>query len=344
MAKQLIKGNDAVVRGAILGGCTRFFGYPITPASEIAHGAAAFFPRAGGTFLQAEDEVNAINMVYGAACTGARTMTASSGPGISLMSEGISFIAGCELPAVVVNVMRAGPGLGNIWPEQSDYNQCVKGGGHGNYRNIVLAPASAQEMCDFTYEAFALAERWRMLVMVLSDAYIGQIMEPVELPTRVQHAPRHDWAVHGDGRSRANLFTSIFMDIATQEQQNLKLQAKYAKVQDELVRWDELRTEDAELVLVAYGVTARICTTVVRRLRERGVRAGLLRPKTLWPFPAKRLAELAGTAKRMVSVELSNGQMVDDIRLAVQCRIPVDFLGWMGGQVPSVREVLERLS
>lgn len=343
MAKQLLKGNDAVVRGAILGGCTHFFGYPITPASEIAHAAAEFFPRAGGVFLQAEDEVNAINMVYGGAAAGARVMTASSGPGISLMSEGISYIAGAELPAVVVNVMRAGPGLGNIWPEQSDYNQCVKGGGHGNYRNLVLAPASAQEMCDFTYEAFELAERYRILVMILADAYIGQIMEPVELPTVVRHGARRDWALYADHASRTNLVTSIFMSIEGQGEHNRKLQAKYAQAAQEVVRCEEIETADAELLFVAFGITARVCTSAVRELRGRGIRAGLLRPQTLYPFPSRRIAELAGTAKRIVVAELNNGQMVDDVALAVQGRVPVEALGWMGGHVPSAREIVSRL-
>lgn len=343
MAKQLLKGNDAVVRGAILGGCTHFFGYPITPASEIAHAAAAFFPRAGGVFLQAEDEVNAINMVYGAAAAGARVMTASSGPGISLMSEGISYIAGAELPAVVVNVQRAGPGLGNIWPEQSDYNQCVKGGGHGNYRNLVFAPASAQEMCDFTYAAFALAERYRMLVMILADAYIGQIMEPVELPTVVQHAARRDWALYADRASRANLVTSIFMDVAAQGEHNRKLQAKYAQAAHELVRCEETATADAEILFVAFGITARVCATAVRLLRARGVRAGLLRPQTLHPFPSRRIGELAGSVKRILVAELNNGQMVDDVALAVRGRVSVEPLGWMGGHVPSAREIVERV-
>lgn len=343
MAKQLLKGNDAVVRGAILGGCTHFFGYPITPASEITHAAAVFFPRAGGTFLQAEDEVNAINMVYGASSCGARTMTASSGPGISLMSEGFSCLAGSELPSVVVNVQRAGPGLGNIWPEQSDYNQCVKGGGHGNYRNIVLAPASAQEMCDFTYDAFEIADRYRMLVMILCDAYIGQIMEPVELPTVVRHTTRNDWSVYADRDSRKNLISSIFMSLEAQAAHNQKLQDKYAQAARELVRFEEIETADAEILLVAFGVTARVCTSAVRLLRARGVRAGLLRPQTLYPFPSRRIAELAGSVKRILVAELNNGQMVDDVSLAVQGRVKVEPLGWMGGHVPSAREIVSRI-
>ncbi len=343
MAKQLIKGNDAVVRGAILGGCTHFFGYPITPATEITHGAAEFFPRAGGVFLQAEDEVNAINMVYGAAAAGARAMTASSGPGMSLMSEGISFIAGTDLPAVVVNVQRAGPGLGNIWPEQSDYNQSVKGGGHGNYRNLVLAPSSAQEMCDFTYQAFELAERYRMLVMILADAYVGQIMEPVELPTVVKRAPAHPWAVRADRATRENLHTSIFMSIEVQSEVNRKLQEKYALVCANEVRFEETRTEDAEILFVAFGITARVCATAVRSLRARGVRAGLFRPQSLYPFPTQRLAELSKSVKRIIVAELNNGQMVDDVSLAVQGRCKVESFGWMGGHVPSAREIVSRI-
>ncbi|MDR2588404.1 MAG: 3-methyl-2-oxobutanoate dehydrogenase subunit beta, partial [Spirochaetales bacterium] len=234
MDKQLIKGNEAVIFGALLGGATHFFGYPITPASEIAHGAAHYFTATGNVFLQAEDEVNAINMLYGAASAGARVLTASSGPGISLMAEGISYIAGAELPAVVVHVQRAGPGLGNIWPEQGDYNMVVKGGGHGNYRNIVLAPFSAQEMCDFTYRAFELAERYRMMVFILADAYIGQIMEAVELPGEVKKAPRQDWALYADKESRKNLVSSILMNTDLLSAHNWKLHDKYKKLGEEI--------------------------------------------------------------------------------------------------------------
>ncbi len=342
MDKQLIKGNEAVVFGAILGGATHFFGYPITPASEIAHAAAQYFNGTGRCFLQAEDEVNAINMIYGAAAAGARVMTGSSGPGIALMAEGISYLAGAELPAVIVDVQRAGPGLGNIWPEQGDYNMVVKGGGHGNYRNIVLAPYSAQEMCDFTYRAFEIAERYRMTVFILSDAYIGQIMEPVLLPVEVRHAARNDWALYADRESRGNLVTSILMNTELMSEHNWKLDAKYKKVEAEFVEWDEYETGDAECVFVAFGICARICLSALQDLRKKGIKAGLLRPKTLYPFPAGRLRELAGNVKSMIVVELNNGQMACDVELAVKCSIPVLRYNWMGGKVPSTSDVSAR--
>jgi pyruvate/2-oxoacid:ferredoxin oxidoreductase alpha subunit len=342
MEKQLIKGNDAVVFGALLGGATHFFGYPITPASEIAHGAAKWFPEAGRVFLQAEDEVNSVNMLYGAASAGARVMTASSGPGISLMQEGISYIAGAELPAVIVDVQRAGPGLGNIWPEQGDYNMVVKGGGHGNYRNIVLAPFSAQEMCDFTYKAFDLADRYRMLVYILADAYIGQIMESVALPTKVKHSERKDWAVYGDGESHRNLVSSIFMSTEILSAQNWKLENKYKQLSGEICDWDEYETEDAEYLFVAFGVCARLCLSALHELRAKGIKAGLLRPKTLYPFPSARLGELGKQIKKAIVVELNNGQMADDVELAFQCSIPTLRYNWMGGKVPSTAEIVVR--
>ena len=344
MDKQLMKGNEAVVYGALLGGATHFFGYPITPASEIAHAAAQYFTRTGRCFLQAEDEVNAVNMIYGASGAGARVMTASSGPGISLMAEGISYLAGAELPAVIVDVQRAGPGLGNIWPEQGDYNMVVKGGGHGNYRNIVFAPFSAQEMCDFTYRAFELADRYRMTVFILADAYIGQIMEPVLIPREVRHAPRKDWALYADKESRGNLVTSILMNTELLSAHNWNLEAKYDRVRKDLVEWEEYETEDAEFVFSAFGICARICLSAVQEFRRRGVKAGLLRPKTLFPFPEKRFAELAEKTKAFAVVELNNGQMAADVELAVRCRIPVLRYNWMGGTVPSTDEVIERAS
>lgn len=340
MNKQLMKGNDAVIRGAILGGATHFFGYPITPASEIAHAAALYFPQSGRSFLQAECEVNAINMVYGSSAAGARVMTASSGPGVSLMAEGISYLAGSQLPAVIVDVQRAGPGLGNIWPEQSDYNAVVKGGGHGAYSNIVLAPNSAQEMCDLTYDAFELADRFRMTVFILADAYIGQIMEPVTLPTEVKHGKRKDWALYADAESRGNLITSIYMNAMLMSDFNNKLQEKYARVREELVDYRETEVEDAETIFVAYGVSARICLTAVQKMRRSGHKVGLLRPRSLYPFPTVRLAELAKSAKKMIVVELSEGQMADDVRLAVGDAIPVEQGNWMGGMVPSPEELI----
>ncbi|MFQ3620403.1 MAG: 3-methyl-2-oxobutanoate dehydrogenase subunit VorB [Spirochaetales bacterium] len=339
MAKQLIKGNEAVVYGALLGGATHFFGYPITPASEIAHAAAEHFVSTGRCFLQAEDEVNAINMLYGASAAGGRVMTASSGPGIALMSEGLSYLAGAELPAVVVDVQRAGPGLGNIWPEQSDYNMVVKGGGHGNYRNIVIAPYSAQEMCDFAYRAFELADKYRMTVFILSDAYIGQIMEAVEIPTQVLHSPRKEWALYADAESRKNLITSILMNTELLSQHNRKLQEKYARLEKEFVEWEEYDTEDADFLFIAYGISARISLSVVRELRRLRYKAGLLRPKTLYPFPLQRIAELGRQVDQITVVELSNGQMAADVELAA--KRPVLKYNWMGGHVPSIQEVLD---
>ena len=267
MSKTLIKGNSAIVRGALLGGATHFFGYPITPASEIAHGAAELFTRSGRTFLQAESETSAVNMIYGSSAAGARVMTASSGPGLSLMLEGVSYIAGCELPAVIVDVQRAGPGLGNIWPEQSDYNTCCKGGGHGAFKNIVLAPASGQEMSDFAYKAFDLADEWRMTVIIMSDAYIGQMMEPVEFPSEVKHGARKDYAVYGDAESRHNLVSSIIMNQKGLAELNAKLQAKYRRAAESLTDWEEQQVEDAEYLLVAFGITSRIAATAIRMLR-----------------------------------------------------------------------------
>jgi len=343
MDKQLIKGNEAVVYGALLGGATHFFGYPITPASEIAHAAALLFPQTGRCFLQAEDEVNSINMLYGAASAGARVMTASSGPGVSLMAEGISYFAGAELPGVIVHVQRAGPGLGNIWPEQSDYNMVIKGGGHGNFRNIVLAPFSAQEMCDFTYRAFELAERYRMLVFILADAYIGQIMESVALPAEVKKAPRHSWALYGDNESRKNLVSSILMNTELLSDHNWKLDAKYKKLAAEATEWEESETADAEHLFVAFGVCARLCLSALQGLRRKNIKMGLLRPKTLSPFPAARLEELAHKVKTITVVELNNGQMADDVELATRCAVPVRRYNWMGGKVPSTQEIIDRV-
>lgn len=343
MSRQLVKGNEAVVHGALLGGATHFFGYPITPANEIAHAAALYFPQAGKCFLQVECEVNAINMLYGAAAAGARVMTASSGPGISLMQEGLSYIAGAELPCVVVDVQRAGPGLGNIWPEQGDYNAVVKGGGHGNYRNVVFAPHSVQEMCDFTYQAFDIADRYRVTVFILADAYIGQIMEPVQLPCQVRRNQRKEWALYADAASRSNLITSIFMNPTIQAEHNNKLQEKYAQIEKDIVAFEEMSTEDAEILFVSFGICARICMTALQQLRRDGFRVGLLRPQTLFPFPKRRISELSSQLKQVIVVELNNGQMAEDVELACHSRVPVLRYNWMGGMVPSTPEIVKRV-
>lgn len=344
MARQLIKGNDALVKGAVLAGCRGFYGYPITPANEIAEAAAYYLPLSGGTFLQAESEVAAINMVYGAASAGIRSMTASSGPGISLMSEGISYIAGAELPCVVVNVMRGGPGLGNIAPEQSDYFQAVKGGGHGCYRCLVLAPATAQEMCDLTRLAFELADKYRNPVFILVDGYTGQMMEPVEFGEVAAIEPaRPEWSVDGTAETRKNLITSLYIHTDELEAHVRKLEAKYEWAKVEETRWENYKTEDAELVFVGYGVVARILKSVVEVLRGEGVRAGLMRPVTLFPFPEAELRRLAGRTERFMVVEMSTGQMVEDVRLAVEGRRPVDFFSRVGGNIPTTEQIVERV-
>lgn len=339
MKKELIKGNEAVVKAAILAGCTHFFGYPITPASEIEEASSKYFPLTGRTFIQAESEIGAINMVYGASATGVRAMTASSGLGMSLKMEGMSYMAGAELPAVVVDVMRAGPGLGNLGPEQSDYNQIVKGGGHGGYKNIVLAPNSAQEMCDFTIKAFDLADKYRMTAVVLTDGCIGQVMEPVEFPEKVVKAPYKSWAVTGEAETRKNFITSIYMDFGVEYALNVRLQAKYAEVEKHEVMFENYRTDDAEMVVVAYGITSRIVQVAIDDLRKQGLKIGLHRPQTLFPFPKDALKELATKCTSFVVAEMSNGQMVDDVKLAIECSRPVHFWGTFGGAVPSVEEI-----
>jgi len=337
--RQLCKGNVAVIKGAILAGCRAYYGYPITPASEIAEAAALYIPQVGGTFLQAESEVAAINMVYGAAAAGARVMTASSGPGLSLMQEGISYLAGSELPCVIVDVVRGGPGLGNIAPEQSDYFAMVKGGGHGNYRNLVLAPASVQEMADFTTLAFELADKYRNPAVVLTDGFVGQMMEPLELEDREIVAPEKPWAVKGTPETRNNLISSIYLEPDELEAHERRLEAKYIRARQAEVRYELYHTEDAEVLLIGYGIVSRVLRSTVEALRKDGVKAGLFRPITLWPYPSKVLAEAASRVDKVVVVELSNGQMLEDVRLALNGKVPVEFYGRVGGNVPSVEEL-----
>lgn len=339
----LCKGNVAVVKGALLAGCRAYYGYPITPASEIAEAAALYLPQVCGTFLQAESEVAAINMVYGAAATGQRVMTASSGPGISLMQEGMSYLAGAELPCVVVDVVRGGPGLGNIAPEQSDYFALVKGGGHGCYRNLVLAPASVQEMAELTMLAFELADRYRNPAVVLTDGYIGQMMEPLDLPAEVQLIPEKPWAVKGTAATRKNLVTSIQLEPDVLEAHIRKLEGKYREAAAHETRHETYRTEDAEILLVGYGIVSRILRTVVEQLRAQGVRAGLFRPITLWPFPAAGLREVAEQCTCVLVTELSTGQMVEDVRLTLEGRVPVEFYGRCGGNVPLAEEITRQV-
>ncbi len=341
--RELSKGNVAVVKGAILAGCRAFYGYPITPASEITEAAALYLPQVGGVFLQAESEVAAINMVYGAASAGVRVMTASSGPGLSLMQEGISYLAGAELPCVIVDVVRGGPGLGNIAPEQSDYFALVKGGGHGNYRNFVLAPASVQEMSDLTQLAFDLADRYRNPAIVLSDGFIGQMMESMELKALPYEAPDKPWAVCGTPETRANLVTSIQLEPDALEAHVRHLEAKYKLAEDLEARHELYHAEDAEVLFVGYGITSRVLRSTVEQARERGVRAGLFRPVTLWPFPKHALAQAARHVQMVFVVEMSLGQMVEDVRLTLEGRVPVEFYSRVGGNVPQAEEILEQL-
>jgi pyruvate/2-oxoacid:ferredoxin oxidoreductase alpha subunit len=337
--RQLCKGNVAIVKGAILAGCRAYYGYPITPASEIAEAAALYMPQVGGTFLQAESEVAAINMVYGAAAAGARVMTASSGPGVSLMQEGISYCAGSELPCVIVDIVRGGPGLGNIAPEQSDYFAMVKGGGHGCYRNLVLAPASVQEMADLTVLAFDLADKYRNPVIVMADGFIGQMMEPLDLEYREAQIPERPWAVKGTAETRKNLISSIYLEPDALEAHIRKLEAKYIRASQIEPRHETFETEDAEVLLVGYGITSRVLRSAVEMARREGLKAGLFRPITLWPFPKQALTEAAKKVQKILVVELSNGQMVEDVRLTVNGKVPVEFYGRTGGNVPSVEEV-----
>ncbi len=342
--RQLCKGNVAVVKGAILAGCNAYYGYPITPASEIAEAAALYLPQVGGTFLQAESEVAAINMVYGAAAAGVRVMTASSGPGLSLMQEGMSYIAGSELPCVIVDVVRGGPGLGNIAPEQSDYFAMVKGGGHGNYRNIVLAPASVQEMADLTMLAFDLADKYRNPAVVMADGFIGQMMEPVDLVEHEVAALKKLWAVEGTPETRNNLISSIYLEPDDLEAHQRRMEAKYIRCAQQEPRWETYLADDAEVLVVGYGIVSRVLRSAAEQARRDGLRVGLFRPITLWPFPSEALAQAASRVSKVLVVELSNGQMVEDVRLAVNGRVPVEFYGRVGGNVPSIEEVQEKLN
>ncbi len=345
MATQLIKGNTAVIIGAMYAGCDCYFGYPITPATEILHEASKYFPMVGRKFVQAESEEAAINMVYGASAAGHRVLTASSGPGISLKQEGISFLAGAELPCVIVDVMRAGPGLGNIGPEQADYNQLVKGGGHGNYRNIVLAPNSVQEMCDFTIKAFDLAEKYRNPVVIMADGVLGQMVEPLKFPEEaIKPQIDTDWAVCGSRETMDNLVTSIFLDFDQLEDFNFRLQEKYQEIEENEVDFEEYQMEDAEIILVAYGISSRISRSAVEQVRKEGIKAGLFRPKTLFPFPEERLKEHVQKGEtQFISVEMSNGQMREDIILSIGCSRPVELVNRMGGNIMDVESIIQKI-
>ena len=344
MTKELLKGNEAFAEAAIRAGCEGFFGYPITPSTEFLEHMARRMPELGRAYVQAESEVAAINMVYGAACTGKRVMTASSSPGISLMSEGFSYIAGTEVPAVIVNVMRGGPGLGNIAPSQGDYNQMVKGGGHGDYFPIVLAPASVQEAIDQIGLAFDLADKYRHLVFVVVDGNIGQMMEPAELPSMRKLPTEYpDWAVSGAKDREPNRLSSIYIDAKDEEVTNIRLMRRKMEIEKNEVRYREYFMEDAEIALVAFGTAGRVASTAVRIARQQGIKVGLLRPITLMPFPNNRLDEIVQTAKSILVVEMNTGMMLDDVKLAVNGRIPVEFYGRLGGVTPFPEELLEEI-
>ena len=337
MAKILMKGNEAFGRAAIQAGCHYFFGYPITPQSELPEYLSRELPKVGGAFVQAESEVAAINMVYGAGGSGTRVMTSSSSPGVALKQEGITYCAGAEVPCVVLNVMRGGPGLGTIQPSQSDYYMATKGGGNGDYRTPVFAPASVQEAVDMIIEAFDVADLYRNPVMVLSDGMIGQMMEPVDFDKerKTREIPQKTWATTGTkGQRKPNVINSLYLQSEELEQHNLKLEKKYKAIEENEVQYEMYHTEDAELVFVAYGTVSRIVKTTVDQLREEGYKVGLIRPKTLWPFPKEAFKQIPN-AKNLLVVEMSLGQMIDDVKLASECKLPVDFYGRSGGMIPS---------
>ncbi len=345
MERQLMTGNEAMAEAALRAGCRAYFGYPITPQNELLEYMARRMPQVGGAFVQAESEVAAINMCYGAAAAGVRVMTSSSSPGVSLKMEGISYMAGADLPVVVVNVARGGPGLGNIAPAQGDYFQATKGGGHGDYRMIVLAPSTVNEAAALTQLAFDLADKYRVPAMVLADGMLGQMMEPVELPPFVDvgSLPPKPWALSGAQGREPNYVASFALDPYDLRELNRRRLARYQQIEAHEVRWEEVQTEDAEVLLVAYGTMGRIAKTVVRLARAEGTRAGLLRPITLWPFPYGPIRRLAQRIPVVLTVELSMGQMVEDVRLAVEGRAQTPFYGEMGGVVPTPRDILQEV-
>jgi len=341
----LMRGNEVIAEAAIRAGCQCYFAYPITPQGELLEHMARHMPRLGRTFIQAESEIAAINMVYGAAAAGVRAMTSSSSPGISLKLEGISYLAGSSLPAVIVNVMRGGPGLGNIAPSQADYFQATKGGGHGDYHMIVLAPSTVPEAGELTLLAFDLADRYRTPVMLLADGMLGQMMEPVALPDPIdaKTLPPKPWAATGAKGREPNIILSFDLDPEGLRRMNLELQRRYAAIREAEVRYEEAETSDAEVVIAAYGSVARIARTVVRQARAEGIRLGLFRPITLWPFPYGPLRELASRVRAVLTVELSAGQMWEDVRLAVAERAETPFYGELGGIVPTPKDILREV-
>ena len=342
--KVLMKGNEAIAEAAIIAGCRHYFGYPITPQTEIAAYMAKKMPKIGGVFLQAESEVASINMVYGAAATGCRVMTSSSSPGLSLKTEGLSYIAGSDVPALVVNVQRGGPGLGGIQPSQSDYFQATKGGGHGDYRMIVLAPASVQEMASLTIKGFNLADKYLMTSMILADGTIGQMMEPISFEDAEIEVYEKPWALTGTKCERKhNIVNSLYLQPDALERTNFERFERYKVIEENEPMWEEYMMDDAEICIVAYGIASRVAKNAVVAARNEGIKAGLIRPITLWPFPVKPLAKAAEQVKAFVSVELSMGQMIEDVRLATECKKPVSLCNRCGGMIVSPDEVLESI-
>ena len=342
--KVLMKGNEAIAEAAIKAGCRHYFGYPITPQTEIAAYMAKRMPKIGGTFLQAESEVAAINMVYGVAAAGLRVMTSSSSPGVSLKQEGISYIAGAGLPALIINVQRGGPGLGGIQPSQSDYFQATKGGGHGDYRLIVLAPASVQEMADLTFKAFDLADKYRVPSMLLTDGTLGQMMEPVEFKEITSNPVEKPWAVTGTKCEREhNVVNSLYLKPEVLEKTNFERYERYKTIEENEVLYEEFMMDDAEYCVVSYGIASRISKNAVVSARKEGIKVGLIRPITLWPFPTEVLNKTADKVKGFISVELSMGQMIEDVRLATNCKKPVVLCNRSGGMIPTPEQVLESI-
>ena len=342
--KILMKGNEAIAEAAIRAGCRHYFGYPITPQTEIAAYMAKKMPKIGGVFLQAESEIASINMVYGAAAAGMRVMTSSSSPGISLKTDGLSYIAVYDVPAFVVNVQRGGPGLGGIQPSQSDYFQATKGGGHGDYRMIVLAPASVQEMASLTIKGFELADKYRMTSMILADGTIGQMMEPISFEDIESQTYEKPWALTGTNCERPhNIVNSLYLKPEELEKKNFERYEKYQQVEQNETMWEEYMMEDAELCVVAFGIASRVAKNAVVAARNEGIKVGLIRPITLWPFPAEPLRAAADKVKGFISVELSMGQMIEDVKLATQCKKPVTLCNRCGGMIPSPDEVLESI-
>jgi len=340
-----MKGNEAIAEAAIRAGCRHFFGYPITPQTEISAYMSKKMPKIGGTFLQAESEIAAVNMVLGAAAAGVRAMTSSSSPGISLKSEGISYIAGSDLPCLILNVQRGGPGLGGIQPSQSDYNQATKAPGHGDFHLIVLAPATVTEMVSFVGKAFDLAEKYRMPAMILADGTLGQMMEPVEFPDNSEYVPvEKPWATNGHKNQRPhNIVNSLYLKPEDLERTNFERYERYAKLCAEEQAWEEYLTEDAEIIITAFGVSARVAKSAIEKARAEGIKVGLIRPQTLYPFPEKAFAKIKDDPKikKIISVEMNMGQMINDVRLATECKKPVELVNRVGGIIPTPKEVYD---